>query len=152
MSFDRQRSFFIMCLISPFLITFIMHFNAYGDGCCNFRQISTANSGNKTVQLSIKFEPHILHLESTQERYVQIKFFDASTDTPIKNVSFFLNVTKGNQKLMYDAFYTRNGTIELKFQLGGTVGKWKIYGDQEPTGAGWTSPTNQINVTAPIMS
>src|SRR5437899_2739056 len=149
MSLKIQASFFIMCL-SPFLITFIIHFNAYGDGCC-YSSV-TEYPGNKIIHPSIKFEPHFLYLESTQEKHVQIKFFDAKADTPIKSASFFLNVTKGNQLLMYDLFYTQNGTIELKFQPGGTVGKWKVYGDQEPTGGGWTSTTNQVNVQAPILS
>src|SRR5439155_5819132 len=150
MSFDRQTSFFIMCMVSPFLITSIIHFNAYGDGCCY--SSLTESPASKTMHPSIKFEPHFLYLESTQERYVQIKFLDANTYTPIKNVQFFLNVTKGDQKLMYDLFYTKDGTIRLNFEPGETIGKWTVYGDKEPIMDGWYSQTGQLNVTAPILS
>jgi len=144
----------ILCAVSFFILVSVVisvvPFQAFGDG---FTQENVyASIGNRKMAMFVKINPPILTSQNLQDRYLLLRFFDAETNNPIKNVSFFLNVTKGNQLLMYDLFYTQNGTIELKFQPGGTVGKWKVYGDQEPTGAGWTSPTNQVNVQAPILS
>src|SRR2546422_4433888 len=144
----------ILCAVSSLaivsVVVSVMPFQAFGDG---FTQENVyASVGNRKMAMFVKINPPILTSQNLQDRYLLLRFFDAETNNPIKNVSFFLNVTKGNQLLMYDLFYTQNGTIELKFQPGGTVGKWKVYGDQEPTGGGWTSTTNQVNVQAPILS
>src|SRR2546425_1315789 len=144
----------ILCAVSSLaivsVVVSVVPFQAFGDG---FTQENVyASVGNRKMAMFVKINPPILTSQNLQDRYLLLRFFDAETNNPIKNVSFFLNVTKGNQLLMYDLFYTQNGTIELKFQPGGTAGKWKVYGDQEPTGAGWTSPTNQVNVQAPILT
>jgi hypothetical protein len=132
------------------LVLEFVPFQAHGDG---FTQENVyANIGNRKMAMFIKVNPPILTSENLQDRYLQLRFFDADTNQSINNVSFFLNVTKGDQKFMYDLFYTNNGIMEIKFQPGGTVGQWTVYGDKEPTLGGWYSQTNQVDVQAPILS
>jgi predicted secreted protein with PEFG-CTERM motif len=52
---------------------------------------------------------------------------------------------------MHDLFYTKSGFLKIKLQPGGEVGKWTVYGDQNPTLGGWTSETDEITVKAPIL-
>src|SRR5439155_12336115 len=80
------------------------------------------------------------------------RFFDAKSNNAIKNVSFWINVTKGDQPLMYDLFYTDSGNFTIKFQPGGTTGQWIVAGDHEGALQGWTSVGNIVNVRAPILS
>src|SRR5437867_1468733 len=76
----------------------VMPFQAFGDG---FTQENVyASVGNRKMAMFVKINPPILTSQNLQDRYLLLRFFDAETNNPIKNVSFFLNVTKGNQLLM----------------------------------------------------
>ena len=129
----------------------IIPYQAHGDG---FTQENVyANVGNRTMAMFIKINPPIITAENLQDRYMLLNFFDADTNKPVRNVSFFLNVTKGDQELLYDLFYTQNGTIVLKFQPGGTVGKWTVFADTEPiTGGYYSINGDPIELQAPILS
>ena len=128
----------------------IMPFQAHGDG---FSQETVyASVGNRTMAMFIKINPSVLTAENLQDRYMDLRFFDSKTNNAIKNVSFWLNVTKGDQPLMYDLFYTDSGNFTIKFQPGGTVGQWTVAGDHEGALGGWTSVGNIVNVQAPILS
>jgi hypothetical protein len=133
-----------------FFIVSTMTSQAHADGL--WEEKINANVGNRVMSMFIKINPPVLTSENLQDRYMQLRFFDANTNNPIKNVSFFLNATKGNQPLMYDLFYTKSGNLTIKFQPGGTVGKWTVYGDHEPLLGGWTSIGDEVNVQAPILS
>ena len=132
------------------VIVSILPFQAHGDGFT--RENVYANVGNRTMAMFIKINPPILTSENLQDRYMQLRFFDANTNSSIKNVSFWVNVTKRDQPLMYDLFYTHSGYLTIKFQPGGTIGKWKIFGDPDPILAGMGSIENKVNVQAPILS
>jgi len=132
------------------VIVSMVPFQAHGDG---FTQENVyANVGNRTMTMFIKINPPVLTSENFQDRYMQLRFFDANTNNAIKNVSFWINVTKGDQPLMYDLFYTTSGNFTIKFQPGGTVGQWTVAGDHEGALLGWTSVGNIVNVQAPILS
>jgi hypothetical protein len=132
------------------IIVSMIPFQAYGDG---FSQENVyANIGDRKMAMFIKVNPPILTSENLQDRYLQLRFFDAETNKPVNNVTFFLNVTKGNEHLMYETFYTNNGSMVLRFQPGGTVGQWTVYGNQQGANAAWYSETNEVDVQAPILS
>ena len=77
---------------------------AYGDG---FTQENVqANIGNRVITAFIKLNPPIITSDSSQDKYLQFRFFDANTNTTINNVSFFINATKGDKVLMHELFYT----------------------------------------------
>src|SRR5438105_9358208 len=152
MQFYLHKSF-LYTTLTFLLLSFIVSmvpFQAHGDG---FTQENVyANVGNRTMTMFIKINPPVLTSENFQDRYMQLRFFDANTNNAIKNVSFWINVTKGDQPLMYDLFYTHSGYLTIKFQPGGTMGKWKVFGDPEPILGGWTSIGDIVNVQAPILS
>ena len=152
MQFCLHKSFLYVTLTFVFLsvIVSIMPFQAHGDG---FTQENVyASVGNRTMAMFIKINPPILTSENLQDRYMELRFFDAKSNHAIKNVSFWINVTKGDQPLMYDLFYTNTGNFTIKFQPGGKVGGWTVYGDHEGALQGWTSVGNIVNVQAPVLS
>lgn len=132
------------------IMTYLVQFEAHADGF--FAEKVYASIGNRKMAMFIKINPPIITSENLQDRYLQLRFFDATTNQSINNVTFFLNVTKGNDHLMYDAFYTNNGSLVLRFKPGGTLGTWMVYGNQQGANQAWYSETNQVDVQAPILS
>ncbi|MDE1724352.1 MAG: hypothetical protein KGH76_00455 [Thaumarchaeota archaeon] len=123
---------------------------AYGDG---FTQENVqANIGNRVITAFIKLNPPIITSDSSQDKYLQFRFFDANTNTTINNVSFFINATKGDKVLMHELFYTHSGYLTIKFQPGGSDGTYTVYGDTDPVLGGWTSQTDEVTVAGPILS
>src|SRR5438445_6424616 len=155
--FQLMQHYLHKCILSVtltfvfFSIMFsIVPFQANGDGFTQENVV--ANVGNRTLTMFIKINPPIITSENLQDRYMQLRFFDSNTNDTIKNVSFWINATKGDQPLMYDLFYTHSGYLTIKFQPGGNIGKWTVFGDQEPILGGWTSIGDIVNVQAPILS
>ena len=123
---------------------------AYGDG---FTQENVqASIGNRVITTFIKLNPPIITSDTTVDKTIFFRFFDANTNTTIQNVSFYINATKGDQRLMYDLFYTHTGLLTLHFNPGGEVGTWTVQGDQDPVLGGWTSQDDNVNVIAPILT
>lgn len=132
------------------IVVSVIPFQAFGDG---FTQENVfASIGNRKLAMYIKINPPIITSQTLDDRYVYLRFFDANTNQSINNVSFFMNVTKGDQKLMNDLFYTRDGSFTIKFLPGAEPGHWQVEGDQEPTLGGWTSQTDIVDVESPILS
>jgi len=123
---------------------------AYGDG---FTQENVqASIGNRVITTFIKLTPPIITSSYSGDKTLFFRFFDSNTNTTINNVSFYLNVTKGDKILMHDLFYTHTGFLTIKFLPGGTVGQWTVNGDQDPVLGGWMSQTDNVNVIAPILT
>jgi hypothetical protein len=131
-------------------MTYLVQFEAHADGFA--RENVFASVAGRKMAMFIQVNPPILTSDNLTNRFVQFRFYDANTNSSLNNVSFFLNVTKGNQKMMYDLFYTKSGLMTIEFQPGGEAGKWTVYGNQEPTLGGWYSETDQVNVQSPILS
>ena len=123
---------------------------AYGDG---FTQENVqASIGNRVITTFVKLSPPIITSDNSGDKSIFFRFFDANTNTTINNVSFYLNVTKGDKILMHDLFYTHTGFLTIKFQPGGEVGTWTVQGDQDPVLGGYGSQTDNVNVIAPILT
>src|SRR5574340_1632400 len=123
---------------------------AYGDG---FTQENVqASIGNRVITAFIKLNPPIITSDTSVDKTLQFRFFDANTNTTLNNVSFFINATKGDKILMHDVFYTHSGYLTIKLQPGGTVGQCTVYGDHDPVLGGWMSQTDEINVVGPILT
>jgi hypothetical protein len=144
----------ILCALFVFVIfsglASITPFQAHGDGFSN--ENVYASVGNRNLVMYIQIYPPILTSENSDDRYLHLRFYDANTNESINNVSFFLNATKGDQRLMYDLFYTKDGSITLKFLPGGKDGQWTVQGDNEPTLGGWYSQDGTVNVISPILT
>ena len=123
---------------------------AYGDGFT--MENVQANIGNRVITTFIKLNPPIITSDSSGDKYLQFRFFDANTNTTINNVSFFINATKGDKILMHELFYTHSGYLTIKFQPGGQDGQYTVYGDVDPVLGGWMSQTDEITVLGPILS
>jgi len=123
---------------------------AYGDG---FTQENVqASIGNRVITTFVKLSPPIITSDNSGGKSIFLRFFDANTNTTINNVSFYLNVTKGDKGLMYDLFYTHTGSITIHFLPGGDVGTWTVQGDKDPVLGGWMSQDDNVNVIAPILT
>ena len=132
------------------VITFIPQ-KAYGDG---FTQENVqANIGNRVITAFIKLSPPIITSDTSGAKFIELRFFDANTNTTINNVEFFVNVTKGDKILMHDLFYTRSGFMTLKLQSGNCENAvCTVYGDQNPTLGGWMSQTDEVTILSPILT
>lgn len=124
---------------------------AYGDG---FTQENVqANIGNRVITTFIKLSPPIVTSDTSGDKYLFLRFFDANTNSTINNVEFFVNVTKGNNILMHDLFYTQSGYMIIKLQPGNCNNAvCTVYGDQNPTLGGWMSQTDEVTVLSPILT
>ena len=122
---------------------------AYGDG---FTQENVqASIGNRVITAFIKLNPPIITSDTSVDKTLEFRFFDANTNTTINNVSFFINATKGDKILMHELFYTHTGYLTIKFQPGGEDGKYTVYGDPDPVLGGLGSQTDQVTVAGPIL-
>src|SRR5574337_177464 len=122
---------------------------AYGDG---FTQENVqASIGNRVITAFIKLNPPIITSDTSVDKTLQFRFFDANTNTTINNVSFFINATKGDKILMHELFYTHTGYLTIKFQPGGEDGKYTVYGDPDPVLGGLGSQTDEVTVAGPIL-
>jgi predicted secreted protein with PEFG-CTERM motif len=124
---------------------------AYGDG---FTQENVqANIGNRVITAFIKLSPPIITSDTSGDKFIELRFFDANTNTTINNVAFFINVTKQDKILMHDLFYTHSGFMIIKLQPGNCPQAiCTVYGDQNPTLGGWMSQTDEITVLSPILT
>ena len=124
---------------------------AYGDGFT--MENVQANIGNRAITVFIKLNPPIITSDTSEDKYLQFRFFDANTNTTINNVSFFINATKGDNILMHELFYTHTGYLTIKFQPGDCpAGICTVYGDNDPTLGGWGSQTSEVTVLSPILT
>ena len=70
----------------------------------------------------VKLSPPIITSDTSVDKSISFRFFDANTNTTIQNVSFYINATKGDQGLMHDLFYTHTGFLTINFLPGGEAG------------------------------
>jgi hypothetical protein len=123
---------------------------AYGDGI--FQENVQAQIGDRKITTFFKLNPPIITSDNPADRYLYFRFFDSNNNDTIKNVSFFINATKGNQILMHDLFYTHDGYLMIKFQPGNCPSAvCTIYGDNDPILGGYGSQTNDVTVLSPIL-
>jgi|SRR6185312_1913446 len=141
-------------VLGVFILSSVVSFipqKAFGDG---FTQENVqAKIGDRVITTFIKLNPPIITSDSSEDKTLQFRFFDANTNTTIKNVSFFINATKGDKILMHDLFYTHTGYLTIKFQPGDCPsGICTVYGNPDPVLGGWGSETNDVTVLSPILA
>ena len=103
---------------------------------------------NISLSLSDTFDQ--TSVNSTKDLYLE--FFDAKNNTLIKNVSFFINATKDGKVLMNDLFYTKTGSMTIKFSPGSDIGKWTVNGSHDPTLGGWMSENDTLPIMVPAFT
>ncbi|HEU5221846.1 MAG TPA: hypothetical protein VFU58_07275, partial [Candidatus Nitrosotalea sp.] len=111
-------------------------------GFSNGFEDRSPNISNMSLVLYDKFEQ--VSPNSTKDLYLE--FFDEKNKTLVKNVSFFVNATKGDTILIHELFYTHTGSMTLQFSSGSYTGKWVINGTAEPTLGGMMSNNDVIPI------
>ena len=151
MHFISNNVFTIICSFILLSITSsVIHFEAYGDGL-TMENLPPASVGNRQASLFIQVSPPILTSDTAQDTFLKLRLFDANNNQTIQSNSFFVKVTKDEQLLMRELFYTKSGVLTIKFKPINTPGKWQAYGDIEPTLGGWTATNDQVRVDAPVF-
>ncbi len=139
----------IFCFVLLSSLSYVIH-EAYGDGL-TMENLPPASVGNRQASLFIQVSPPILTSDTAQDTFLKLRLFDANDNQTIQSDSFFVKVTKDDQLLMRELFYTKSGVLTIKFKPTDTPGKWQAYGDIESTLGGWTATNDQVRVDAPIF-
>ena len=140
----------VICGFLLFTIFSSMPLAVYGDGF-TMENLPPATVGNRKASLFIQINPPILTSDTTQDTFLKLRLFDANNNQTIQSDSFFVKVTKDDQLLMRELFYTKSGVLTIKFKPTNTPGKWQAYGDIESTLGGWTATNDQVRVDAPVF-
>lgn len=111
-----------------------------------------ASLENRTLDTVIK----IISANDTSrplDRYVQLRFFDTKTNQTIQHVTFLLNISKNNQTILRDLFQTDSGFSSILIEPNETmsIGKWSIYGDNEPILNAWISKNGTLKIGTPLF-
>ena len=109
-----------------------------------------APTSNRNVTVSLNFNSN--YTLPNNVHYLWLRFFDATNDTLIKNVSFFINATKDNKVLMHQLFYTKTGFMLMKFHPDLNTGKLIINGTSEPTLGGMMSENDTLPITTSVFA
>lgn len=135
-------------VIFSFVFLFNMHltenFQAFGD-------VRVPDKYNNTMRISIQSSPTPLNLQPPQDRQIHLRFFDANTNKPIENVVFGMNVTKGHQIFLYNAFYTKSGSFTLNLKPGERY-LWSASPDHDPMDGLYYSQGDQIDIDTSYLT
>ena len=146
---DVLPAIFVLSIFSVLLL--IVPHQVYGDGF-TMENLPPASVGNKQIQVFIKLTPPVITSDTTQDKTMFLRIFDANTNETVQKYSLWIEITKGDQLLMRDLFSTNTGTITLKITPTDTIGHWTIQADQDPQLNSWMSiGGGPINVLAPIL-
>ena len=109
-----------------------------------------ASIGARVASLYTKISPPVLTSDAMQNAFFQLRLFDSNTGNNITDVNYFLTISKGDEVLFRELFYSKEGPLSLKFQP--NEGPIRIFGTTEPFLGGWTSDTGDITIAGPVLS
>lgn len=121
---------------------------AYSDGLF-MENLPPATVGDRQASLFTRVDPPVLISDSHQNRFFELRLYDAKTNQNISNVNYFITITKGGKLLMRDLFYSQAGP--LKIEIIPKAGPVAVFGSPEPFLGGWMSETGDITVQGPIL-
>ena len=125
---------------------------AYGDGF-SVENLPPATIGDNKVSLFIKINPTIITNNANQQKYLQLRVFDANTNKTLPHDSLLISITRASndqQLLLRELFHSHSGLLTLAISPS-TNSKWIVNGNQDPV-LGWLSLNDSpIPVTAPIL-
>jgi len=127
-----------------FGLHFIENFKVFGNAW-------VSDKYNNTMRISIQSSPTHLNLQPPQGRQIHLKFFDASTNKPIENVVFGMNVTKENQIFLYNTFYTKSGSFTLNLKPA-ERNLWSASPDHDPMDGLYYSQGDQIDIDTSYLT
>ncbi|HXV89647.1 MAG TPA: hypothetical protein VD710_11245 [Nitrososphaeraceae archaeon] len=109
-----------------------------------------ASIGARVASLYTKISPPVLTSDAMQNAFFQLRLFDSNTGNNITDVNYFLTISKDDEVLFRELFYSKKGPLTLKFQP--NEGPISIFGTTEPFLGGWTSDTGDITIAGPVLS
>ena len=98
-----------------------------------------------TMKLSIQSVPDQFNLIPPQDRQIHLKFFDTNTTNPVRDVTFVMIVTKGNQTFLQNTFWTQSGSFTLNLKPGERY-QWTANPDHDPMNGLYYSKGDQIDI------
>ncbi len=141
-------------LLSCLFLTPSIRKLAFGDGLFE-ENLPPASVGNREASLYTKISPPILTSDSKQNRFFQLRLFDAKTGENITNVNYFITVMKGDKLLMRDLFFSSQGPLKIKIEPREAppppAPPVTVFGSVEPFLGGWMSETGEITVQGPVL-
>ena len=99
------------------------------------------------ANMSLSLSDTFTQASPNSTKDLHLEFFNAKNNTAIKNVSFFINATKDGKVLMNDLFYTKTGSMTIKFSPGNDTKKWTVNGGRDPILGGWMSENDTLSIT-----
>ena len=119
-------------------------FQAFGDNLISQKYPNT-------MKISIQSSPDQLNLIPPQDRQIRLKFFDTNTTNPVRDVTFVIYVTKGNQTFLQSTFWTQSGSFTLNLQPGKS-NLWIPNPDHDPIDGLYYSKGDQIDIWTPYLT
>src|SRR5574340_1031591 len=117
---------------------------------CNDCWIPIENK-NTTIRISIQSAPTPLDLMPPQDRHIHLRFFDVNTNNLIKNVTFAMYMTKGNQTFLQNNFWTQSGSFTLNLKPGERY-LWSANPDHDPMDGLYYSKGDQIDIDTSYLT
>jgi hypothetical protein len=126
--------------------------NAFGDGLTQ-ENLPPASFGNRQAALFVKISPPILTQDTVDDRYLQLRLFDANTNQPVQHTSFFLSVWKDDELRLRNVFHGHSGEVTIKIKPTNIdVNEVQVFGDEVAQQPGaWTGYKDMVNVNAPVL-
>lgn len=106
--------------------------------------------GERNVTIFLTVNPPTYE-QTENEHEIVVRFFDADTGEAIHDITYMLELSKGEKKIFSDLFYDELGNLYLKTKT--TASELKIYGKQEPSNGVWKkNGQNPITIEGPIFT
>ena len=138
----------VVFLLLGMLVVPAMHV-AFGHGLGG-EVLDPITIGNRNATVSLQIEPAVFDPQNPDQR-IQVKFFDADTEQVIENVTYIIEVTKGNEQLFRYMFFGDIGFLILKITPTDSD-KIEVIGEKEPVLGGWMDDgVNPIIIKGPIF-
>ena len=107
-----------------------------------FQENAPITVGDRQASLYTKVSPAILTSDKKQNALFQLRLVDSKTGNNITNVNYFLSIYKGNQLLLRDLFYSKDGPLSLKLEP--SQEPVIVNASTEPFLGGWMNETGPI--------
>jgi hypothetical protein len=118
---------------------------AFGDGWLPIENKTT------TMRVSIQSSPAAINLLPPQDRHIHLRFFDSNTGSLIQNVTFGMKITKENQTLLENAFWTKSGSFTLNLKPAQRY-LWSASPDHDPIDGLYYSKGDQIDIDTSYLT
>lgn len=106
--------------------------------------------GERNVTVFLTINPPTYE-QTENEHEIVVRFFDADTGEAINDVTYMVELSKGEKQIFNDLFYDELGNLYLKTKTTGS--EIKIYGKQEPSNRIWKADgSNPITIEGPIFT